>query len=92
MVRIISIFFLFTIFFISCNNQTGRSRPDHVLVIHGGAGAILKKNMTPEMENQYILKLKEALHIGDSILRSGGSSLDAVAHTVMVMENSPLFD
>ena len=29
--------------------------------IHGGAGTILKSNMTPEMENAYRAKLNEAL-------------------------------
>ncbi|HAI84512.1 MAG TPA: beta-aspartyl-peptidase, partial [Chitinophagaceae bacterium] len=33
----------------------------YVLVIHGGAGTILKKNMTPEKEKAYKAALEEAL-------------------------------
>jgi L-asparaginase / beta-aspartyl-peptidase len=62
------------------------------LVLHGGAGTILKKNMTPEREAQYRAKLTEALETGYGILRDGGSSLDAVEATIRVMEDSPLFN
>lgn len=63
-----------------------------VLAIHGGAGTILKKNMSPEKEKAYHEKLKEALQTGYEILKKGGSSLDAVEAAVVVMENSPLFN
>lgn len=76
----------------SCENSHTRSKPEYVLVIHGGAGTILKKNMTPEKEKQYLEKLNEALSVGSEILKNGGTSLDAVTKTIMVMENSPLFN
>lgn len=63
-----------------------------VLVIHGGAGTILKKNMTPEKEKAYRDKLTEALQTGYDILKNGGTSEDAVQATIMVMEDSPLFN
>lgn len=63
-----------------------------VLVIHGGAGTILKKNMTPEKEEAYKAKLTEALQTGYDILKSGGTSEDAVVAAIMVMEDSPLFN
>jgi beta-aspartyl-peptidase (threonine type) len=62
------------------------------LVIHGGAGTILRKNMTPEVEAQYREKLTEALNTGYQILLKGGSSVDAVEATLRVMEDSPLFN
>jgi beta-aspartyl-peptidase (threonine type) len=62
------------------------------LAIHGGAGSILKKNMTPEKEAAYISKLNEALENGYKILDSGGSSLDAVEHVINILEDSPLFN
>ena len=62
------------------------------LVIHGGAGTILKKNMTAEKELAYKDKLKEALSAGHAILNNGGSSVDAVESAIMVMEDSPLFN
>ena len=89
----ISIFFVIILFLISsCTNQTQNSRPEYVLVIHGGAGTILKKNMTPEKEEAYIAKLSEALKAGEEILKNGGTSLDAITEAILVMENSPLFN
>jgi beta-aspartyl-peptidase (threonine type) len=62
------------------------------LVVHGGAGTILRENMTPEREKQYRDALTEALQAGYSILVEGGSALDAVEAAVIVMEDSPLFN
>lgn len=62
------------------------------IVIHGGAGTILKENMTPEKEAAYKAKLEEAIRVGYTILKNGGSSLDAVQKTINVMEDSPLFN
>ena len=62
------------------------------IVIHGGAGTILKKNMTPEQEEAYQVKLKEAVTTGYEVLKNGGESLDAVIAAIQVMEESPLFN
>ncbi|PTX60618.1 beta-aspartyl-peptidase (threonine type) [Kordia periserrulae] len=62
------------------------------LVIHGGAGTILKKNMTPEREAEYKAMLEKAAKKGYEILNNGGSSLDAVEQTIHILENSPLFN
>ena len=62
------------------------------IVIHGGAGTILKKNMTPEKEAAYNAQLHLALETGYAILKNGGSSIDAVEKTIHVLENSPLFN
>ena len=62
------------------------------LAIHGGAGTILRENMTAEQEAEYRAKLEEALRVGHQILQDGGSSLDAVTATVQVLEESPLFN
>lgn len=69
-----------------------QQKSSYVLVIHGGAGTILKKNMTPEKEAAYKASLKQALTTGYRILQSGGSSLDAVEATVKVLENDSLFN
>lgn len=65
---------------------------DYALAIHGGAGTILKKNMTPEREKAYLEKLNEALDAGEKVLKAGGSAEDAVVQTIMIMENSTLFN
>ncbi|WP_445732246.1 isoaspartyl peptidase/L-asparaginase family protein [Mariniflexile sp.] len=62
------------------------------IVIHGGAGTILKKNMSPEQETLYKTKLEEAIRVGYGILKNGGSSLDAVQKTITILEDSPLFN
>jgi beta-aspartyl-peptidase (threonine type) len=62
------------------------------LVIHGGAGTILKKNMTDEKEAAYKEQLNKALQTGYKILSKGGTSTDAIEAAIMVMEDSPLFN
>lgn len=64
----------------------------YVLVIHGGAGTILKSNMTPEKEKAYHDKLQEALTAGYTQLQKGASAVDAVAAAIVIMEDSPLFN
>jgi len=63
-----------------------------VLAIHGGAGTILKKNMTADKEDAYHDALREALEAGEDILKKKGTSIEAVAVAVSVMEDSPLFN
>jgi len=62
------------------------------LVIHGGAGTILKENMTDSLEVAYQKVLNEALDAGYEVLKSGGNSLDAVTAAIVIMEDSPLFN
>lgn len=62
------------------------------IVIHGGAGTILKSKMTPEIEQAYIEALTHALKTGHKILQEGGSSTEAVKATIVTMEDSPLFN
>ncbi len=63
-----------------------------VLVIHGGAGTILKSQMSPEKEKAYTAALNMALETGYDILRRGGSAMDAVEACVRYMEDNPLFN
>lgn len=75
----------------------GRSQPmplqrEPKIAIHGGAGTILKSNLTPDLEKEYKEKLVEALIVGYSILKNKGSSLDAVESTIKILEDSPLFN
>ncbi|MEL7541346.1 MAG: isoaspartyl peptidase/L-asparaginase, partial [Pseudomonadota bacterium] len=62
------------------------------LVIHGGAGVILRENMTAEREAAYTAALETALEAGAAVLRDGGSAVDAVQAAVIPMEDDPLFN
>ena len=62
------------------------------LAIHGGAGVIEPGSLTPEHEAAYRAGLNAALEAGARILRSGGTSLDAVEAVVRVLEDDPLFN
>ncbi|MEO9965576.1 MAG: isoaspartyl peptidase/L-asparaginase [Reichenbachiella sp.] len=90
------IFFLAITFFTLCSLQLHAQNIKSVegpsLVIHGGAGTILKENLTPELEQAYHSKLKQALETGYEILEKGGSSEEAVIAAILVMEDSPLFN
>ena len=68
------------------------AKPNFGLVIHGGAGTILRKNMTLEKEEKYRAVLAEAIQVGHRILKRGGSSQEAVEKTINIMEDSPLFN
>ncbi len=72
--------------------QNGQEKGNFVLVIHGGAGTILRKNMTPEKEKAYKEGLNKALQMGYAVLKKGGSALDAVEVAVRVMEDDSLFN
>src|SRR4051812_9414181 len=63
-----------------------------VLVIHGGAGTILKSQLTPEREKAYTEALNTALDKGYAVLQKGGSALDAVESVIRYMEDNPLFN
>ncbi|MGB8705999.1 MAG: isoaspartyl peptidase/L-asparaginase [Gillisia sp.] len=82
----------------STSEKTAKTAPDTTqtenfgIVIHGGAGTILKENMSDSMETAYKQKLEEAIRTGYNILKNGGTSLEAVQRTINVMENSPLFN
>lgn len=63
-----------------------------VVVIHGGAGTILKKNMTPEKERAYMEMVERGLRQGYEMLEEGASSIDVVEAVIVTLEDSPLFN
>ena len=65
---------------------------DITLVIHGGAGNIYKESLPDSLESIYRQKLEEALIVGYSTLKRGGSGLEAVKATINILEDSPLFN
>ena len=82
--------FIMILFILSCETNSDKSNIG--IVIHGGAGTILKENMSAELEKAYRTKLEEAVKTGYAILKNGGSSRDAVEESIKIMENSPLFN
>jgi beta-aspartyl-peptidase (threonine type) len=60
--------------------------------IHGGAGVMDRAKMTPEREASFRAGLAAAVDAGYAILERGGSSLDAVAAAVRMMEDDPQFN
>lgn len=64
----------------------------YALAVHGGAGTILRENLTPELESEFLAALRESLRIGEEILAAGGGSLDAVEAVVVFFEDCELFN
>lgn len=62
------------------------------IVIHGGAGTILKEDMTPELEKAYSKGLDEALSAGYAVLEQGGEAANAVKAAIVVLEDNLLFN
>src|SRR6218665_1523057 len=92
MKRIAILTTLLCILYLYGSSQTADSSSKYVLVIHGGAGTILKKNMTAEKEQAYRTALEQALKAGYNKLQQGASALDAVQATIVLMEDCPLFN
>jgi L-asparaginase / beta-aspartyl-peptidase len=64
----------------------------YAIAIHGGAGAVPRATLSAERERLYRAGLEAALDGGYAILERGGSSLDAVATAVHILENDPCFN
>ncbi len=94
------IFFLFIILIISTSckkikKETPISKDEKVvyaIVLHGGAGNIVPKNFSETKKKEYQNILNLALNKGYTILKSGGSSIEAVEKTITILEDSPLFN
>lgn len=65
---------------------------DVAIVVHGGAGTILKKNMSAEQEQHYAEKLEEATRAGYALLKQGEAGEKAVVAAIQILEESPLFN
>ena len=80
---------LLIIILFSCNNHDENKI---AIVIHGGAGIILKENISKSKEDSIINKLDEAISKGWELLKKGQSSEIAVIETIKILEDSPLFN
>ncbi|MFO6430751.1 isoaspartyl peptidase/L-asparaginase family protein [Erythrobacter sp. W302b] len=66
--------------------------PKWSIAIHGGAGTLDPKAMTPEKRAEYEAALQVALDAGAKVLAEGGSAMDAIKAAIIPMEDSPLFN
>ena len=82
------LYLIFLLFLFNCNDENIHP----VIAIHGGAGVILKGDLSEEREKLIREKLDEAISRGYEILNASGSSTDAVIETIKILENSPLFN
>ena len=62
------------------------------IAIHGGAGTILKEDMTPDLEIAYMNALADALKAGYAVLEQDGTSINAVKAAIVVLEDNLLFN
>ena len=62
------------------------------IVIHGGAGTILREHMTPDLEVAYTEGLKAAVNAGFAVLELGGAAVNAVKAAIVVLEDNVLFN
>lgn len=62
------------------------------IAIHGGAGTILRSEMSAEMEKAYREALSDSLQKGYAILEANGSALDAVTAAIVSLEDNILFN
>ncbi len=62
------------------------------IVIHGGAGTIVKKDMSSQLQEAYYKGLQRALNAGFAVLEEGGSAVNAVKAATIYLEDDILFN
>ena len=85
-------FLLSLLFLFSASILIAQPAKNYALVIHGGAGVMDKNKMSQKIQNEYIVALNKVLRVGDSVLANGGTCLDAIEKTIVILEDSPLFN
>jgi beta-aspartyl-peptidase (threonine type) len=62
------------------------------IAVHGGAGFVRKHCLTPEVERASLEVMRAAVDAGVAVLEKGGDALDAAIASVVLLEESPLFN
>ena len=62
------------------------------IAIHGGAGTILRAQMSAELNREIRQALQQAVSAGHQLLARGADALEAVVAAVRVLEDSPHFN
>ena len=68
------------------------SQPSPRLVIHGGAGNITRKNLSPYSYAKYAAALRNIHRSTLTLLEKGATALDAATHAVTLFEDCELFN
>lgn len=68
------------------------SSPRWSLVVHGGAGQIMRNRITPQQDSDIRAALARALAAGTALLEAGSTAVDAVEAAVRVLEDDPNFN
>ena len=67
-------------------------KPKWAIVVHGGAGVIERRDLTPEQDKAYREAMGRVAEAGAAVLKNGGSALDAIEASIRIMEDDPLFN
>lgn len=62
------------------------------VIIHGGAGNITRKNLSPDAWENFSANLSRIHYSAYDLLAQGASALDAATHAVTLFEDCPLFN
>lgn len=62
------------------------------IAVHGGAGTILREQMSDELKASILADLEASVRAGYKVLSESGNALDAVVAAVKVLEDSPNFN
>ncbi|MBI3511828.1 MAG: isoaspartyl peptidase/L-asparaginase [Bacteroidetes bacterium] len=63
-----------------------------MIAVHGGAGVILREDLSTELEKFFRAGISNAVAAGKKIILAGGSAVEAVEAAVNVMEDDPIFN
>ena len=76
----------------SLSAQDAPEAPRWSLAIHGGAGTLLRENMSAAQEVEYRAAMQAALDAGAKVLADGGTAMDAVEAAIVLLEDDPKFN
>ena len=66
--------------------------PRWALVAHGGAGHIVRGQLSADQEAAYREAMAATAEAGAAVLRTGGAAMDAVEAAIRLLEDDPLFN
>ena len=75
-----------------CMSLSAETENPVAIAIHAGAGTIQRSKLGEEQEKQIRAALANAVLAGHEVLKSGGTSLDAIVRAVILLEDTPFFN